>query len=380
MLSFIVKRLLQVVPLLLIIMTLTFFIMRLAPGNPFANERQLSAQVRANMERRFGLDRPMFYVSLWEDEEPAAPAPAEPAGDGGAEAAQTTEAEAPPVKSHFRPRWNGFDNQYNNYFIGRNVKDPDGSRHWEFGVIGGNFGPSTRFTDARSVTDVILTGLPLSLYLGLFAYILAILIGIPIGIVAGYRQNSGVDYASMAVAMIGISVPALVLGPLLILGFALSFYWFPPALMDWVKVGPLYFPNLRYLLLPAIALSAVYAAYIARLTRAGMLETLRADYVRTARAKGLDERSVVLKHALRGALLPVVSFTGPALAFLLGGTIVVERIFALGGLGTFFIQAANNRDYTLTLGIVFFVAAVLIIMNLLVDIAYAYIDPRIKYS
>ena len=343
MFNFIAKRLLQVIPLLLIIMTLTFFIMRLAPGNPFANERQLSAEVRANMERRFGLDRPMFYFS-W------------------------------PLK------WNGFDNQYNTYFVGRNVKEPDGSTRWEWGVLGGNFGPSTRFTDARSVTEVILTGLPLSLALGFTAYLLAILIGIPIGIIAGYKQNSGMDYASMAIAMIGISVPALVLGPLLVLTFALSIYWFPPALMDWIQLGPIWLPNPRYLLLPAIALSAVYAAYIARLTRAGMLETLRADYVRTARAKGLDEKTVILKHALRGALLPVVSFTGPALAFLLGGTIVVERIFALGGLGTFFIQAANNRDYTLTLGIVFFVAAVLIIMNLLVDIAYAYIDPRIKYS
>lgn len=378
MLNFVIRRLLQVIPLLLIIMTLTFFIMRLAPGNPFANERQLSAQVRANMERRFGLDRPMFYFSLWQEVKPeAAPTPE---GDGDKAGGETPAAQPAPSPSRFSPKWNGFDNQYNNYLIGRYVKQEDGSKRWEWGVIGGRFGPSTRFTDARDVSDVILIGLPISLSLGLFAYLLAILIGIPIGIIAGYKQNSGVDYASMAIAMIGISVPALVLGPLLILTFALSIYWFPPALMDWWELGPISIPNFRYLLLPAIALSAVYAAYIARLTRAGMLETLRADYVRTARAKGLDERTVILKHALRGALLPVVSFTGPALAFLLGGTIVVERIFALGGLGTFFIQAANNRDYTLTLGIVLFVAAVLIIMNLLVDIAYAYIDPRIKYS
>ena len=350
MLTFVIKRLLQVIPLLLIVMTLTFFVMRLAPGNPFANERQLSAEVQANLNRRFGLDRPMFYFTI--DRE-----------------------------NYYLPRWNGLDNQYHNYFFWRDVPDPEtGEVRREWGVIGGNFGPSTRFTDARSVTEVILAGLPVSISLGLLAYLFALVLGIPIGIIAAYKQNSSIDYMTMAGAMIGISVPALVLGPVLILAFSLSLYWFPPALMAWERVGPFTLPNLRYILLPALALAALYAAYIARLTRAGMLETLRADYVRTARAKGLSESKVIIRHALRGALLPVVSFTGPALAFLLGGTIVVERIFALAGLGRFFIEAANNRDYTLTLGIVFFVSVVLILMNLLVDIAYAYIDPRIKYS
>jgi oligopeptide transport system permease protein len=279
------------------------------------------------------------------------------------------------------PRWNGLDNQYHNYFFWRDVTDEaTGSTVRDWGVIGGDFGPSTRFTDARSVTEMIMTGLPISLSLGLAAYAIALLVGIPIGIIAAYKQNSAVDYVSMAGAMIGISIPALVMAPVLILVFALTLYLFPPALMEWVSVGGIHFPNPRFLLLPAVALSAVYAAYIARLTRAGMLETLRADYVRTARAKGLVESAVVLRHALRGALLPVVSFTGPALALLLGGAIVVERVFALGGLGRLFIEAANNRDYTLTLGIVFFISVVLVLMNLLVDIAYAYIDPRIKYN
>jgi oligopeptide transport system permease protein len=230
------------------------------------------------------------------------------------------------------------------------------------------------------VTEMILTGLPISLSLGLAAYGIALLIGIPIGVIAAYKQNSTLDYVTMAGAMVGISIPALVLAPVLILVFALTLYVLPPALMEWISIGPLSIPNPRFLILPAFALSAVYAAYIARLTRAGMLETLRADYVRTARAKGLKETAVVVRHALRGALLPVVSFTGPALALLLGGAIVVERVFALGGLGRLFIEASNNRDYTLTLGIVFFISVVLIVMNLLVDIAYAYIDPRIKYS
>ena len=363
MLTFIVKRLLQIIPLLVVIMTLTFFVMRLAPGNPFANERQLSEVVQRNLNRRFGLDRPMFYISLKQSREVTAP-------DGSKH-----------WETYFSPKWNGFDNQYNNYFVGRHVTDETtGERRWEWGVIGGNFGPSTRFTDARSVTEVIKTGLPLSLYLGAMAYVLALLLGIPIGILAAYRQNSAVDYASMASAVFGLSVPALVLGPILVLVLSLSLYIFPPALMEWIDVGPFSVPNFRFLILPAITLSAVYTAYVARLMRAAMLETLRTDYVRTARAKGLTERAVIFRHALRGALLPVVSFTGPALAFLLAGTIVVERIFALGGLGQFFLQSATNRDYTLTLGITFFVAIVLILMNLIVDVAYAYIDPRIKYN
>ena len=363
MLTFIVKRLLQVIPLLLIIMTLTFFVMRLAPGNPFANERQLSEVVQRNMNRRFGLDRPIFYVSVQEYYQVETP-------DGATE-----------WKKRPTLRWNGLDNQYHNYFVGRWVADETSSeRHWEWGVLGGNFGPSTRFTDARSVTDIIWTGLPLSLNLGILAYLIALGVGIPIGIIAAYRQNSAVDYASMAGAVFGLSIPALVLGPILILVLSLSLYIFPPALMEWVEIGGVSVPNFRFLILPAVTLAAVYMAYIARLMRAAMLETLRTDYVRTARAKGLSESAVVFRHALRGALLPVVSFTGPALAFLLGGTIVVERIFALGGLGQFFLQSANNRDYTLTLGIVFFVSTVLILMNLLVDIAYAYIDPRIKYE
>ncbi len=377
MLSFIVKRLLQVIPLLLVIMTLTFFVMRLAPGNPFASERQLSAVIQQNLNRRFGLDRPIFYLSIREswtrfDSE------------GNVEYVNRSifrPFDPPETRSFALVRWNGFDNQYNSYFFGRYVTDEaTQARNWEWGVIGGNFGPSTRFTDARNVTDIILAGLPLSLNLGILAYLIALSIGIPIGIVAAYKQNTSVDYASMASAVLGLSVPALVLGPVLIVAFSLTFYVLPPALMEWIDIGPFSIPNFRFLILPAVTLSAVYTAYVARLMRAAMLETLRTDYVRTARAKGLSERVVVFRHALRGALLPVVSFTGPALAFLIGGTIVVERIFALAGLGQFFLQSANNRDYTLTLGIVFFVAIMLIVMNLIVDVAYAIIDPRIKYS
>jgi oligopeptide transport system permease protein len=175
----------------------------------------------------------------------------------------------------------------------------------------------------------------------------------------------------MAFAMLGISIPNFVLGPILVLVFSLTLYWLPPSRWNG-------FPS-RNLILPVLTLSGLYMAYIARLTRAGMLEVLRSDYIRTARAKGLSETQVVIHHALRGGLMPVVSYTGPALAFLVTGTVVVERIFVLPGLGSYFIQASLNRDEPLIIGIVAFVAITLLLMNLLVDVAYAYLDPRIRY-
>jgi oligopeptide transport system permease protein len=174
----------------------------------------------------------------------------------------------------------------------------------------------------------------------------------------------------MAFAMLGLSVPNFVLGPILVLIFSLGLYWFPPA--RWGGISSL--------ILPIITLSAIYAAYIARLTRAGMLEVMRSDYIRTARAKGLSEKTVLLKHGLRGGIIPVVSFTGPALASLLAGTVVVERVFAIPGLGNIFIQAVLNRDEPLILGIVAFLSILIMIFNLLVDISYGFLDPRIRYE
>jgi oligopeptide transport system permease protein len=216
-----------------------------------------------------------------------------------------------------------------------------------------------------------LRSLPVSAAVGLLAYLLALIVGVTAGSIAALKQNTRWDYASMATAMLGISIPNFVLGPILVLVFSLSLYWLPPS-----RWGG--FPS-RNLILPVLTLSALYMAYIARLTRAGMLEVLNSDYIRTARAKGLSEKDVVIKHALRGGLMPVVSFTGPALAFLLTGTVVIERIFALPGLGNYFIQASLNRDEPLIIGIVAFIAITLLFMNLLVDIAYAYLDPRVRY-
>ena len=233
-----------------------------------------------------------------------------------------------------------------------------------------DFGTSLKY-EGQSVNHIIARSLPVSATVGLLAYLLALLLGVLIGSIAALKQNSFWDYGSMGLAMIGISIPNFVLGPLLVLTFSLYLYWVPPA--RWYG-----FFN-KGLILPVLTLSALYTAYIARLTRAGMLEVLRSDYIRTGRAKGLSETAVLIRHALRGGLMPVISFTGPALAFLLTGTVVVERIFALPGLGNYFIQASLNRDEPLIIGIVAFIAMTLLLMNLLVDIAYAYMDPRIRY-
>ncbi|HLA94967.1 MAG TPA: ABC transporter permease, partial [Pyrinomonadaceae bacterium] len=205
---------------------------------------------------------------------------------------------------------------------------------------------------------------------GIIAYLLALALGLSAGIIAALKQNSLFDYGAMAVAMLGLSVPNFVFGPILVLIFALGLYVVPPA--RWGGVSSI--------ILPVITLAAIYAAYIARLTRAGMLEVLRSDYIRTARAKGLDEKTVLLKHALRGGIIPVVSFTGPALAALLAGTVVVERIFSIPGLGKIFIEAVLNRDEPLVLGIVAFLSILVMVFNLLVDISYGFLDPRIRYE
>jgi oligopeptide transport system permease protein len=236
-------------------------------------------------------------------------------------------------------------------------------------VVRGDFGTSLKY-EGQTVNDILLRTIPVSATIGILAYLLALIVGLTAGTIAALKQNSGFDYGSMAFSMLGISVPNFVLGPILVLVFSLWLYWLPPARWG----GPL------NLILPVVTLSAIYMAYIARLTRAGMLEVLRSDYIRTARAKGLSERAVIFRHALRGGLMPVISYTGPALASLLAGAVVVERVFALPGLGNVFLQSAFNRDEPLTLGIVGFVSILVMVFNLLVDIAYAFLDPRIRYE
>ena len=232
-----------------------------------------------------------------------------------------------------------------------------------------DFGPSYKFP-ARQVREIIFEALPVSLELGGWALLVSLLVGIPIGVIAAVKQNSNTDFLSMGVALAGVSIPNFVLGPVLVLAFALTWFLFPPALWQ----GP------ASRVLPVLTLSTAYVAYVARLTRAGMLEVLGQDYIRTARAKGLSERVVVTKHALRLGLMPVVSYLGPAAARIMMGSVVVESIFAVPGLGRYLVNAAFNRDYTLVLGTVLFYAAFLMLLNLLVDVLYTRLDPRVELA
>lgn len=305
MLSFIIRRLLLIIPMAIVVITLTWTLIRLAPGNFYEDQKALPAAVVENIKEKYGLNKPWYTqygIMLWN-------------------------------------------------------------------TLRGDFGESVKY-QGQTVNEIIWRHFPYSATIGILAYILALFIGLAAGIIAALKQNSAFDYGSMSLAMLGLSVPNFVLGPILVLVFSLWLYWFPPA-----QLG-----SLSSLVLPVITLAGIYAAYIARLTRAGMLEVMRSDYIRTARAKGLDETTVLLKHGLRGGLIPVISFTGPALAALLAGTVVVEKVFAIPGLGNIFIQSIFNRDEPLILGIVAFLSILIMIFNLLVDISYAFLDPRIRYE
>ncbi|TNE91976.1 MAG: ABC transporter permease [Deltaproteobacteria bacterium] len=302
MLGHVLRRLLGIIPLVLLLALVTFALLKLAPGGPFSAERALPPEIERQLEEKFLLDRP-------------------------------------------------FHEQYFAY-VG--------------GILDGTL-PSLK-RPGETVGELIATSVPASFTLGSMALLVALALGIPAGVIAALRQNSLLDYGSMSIALIGISVPNFVLGPLLVSLFALQLGLVPPALWD----GP------RNMILPAVTLGAAYAAYVARLTRAGMLEVIRSDFVRTARAKGLSELQVVVRHALKGGLLPVVTWLGPATARILTGTVVIEKIFNVPGLGYYFVQSALDRDYSMVLGVVMFYATLLMVMNLLVDVAYTYLDPRVE--
>lgn len=237
-------------------------------------------------------------------------------------------------------------------------------------LLHGDFGPSFKYA-SRSVTEIIGIGIPVTMELGCYALLVAVLVGITSGVFAALRPNSWQDYLPMSFAMLGMCMPAFVLGPILLLVFAIGLQWFPVS--GWGDS-----PGDK--VLPAITLGAAYAAYIARLTRGGMLDVLSQDYIRTAKAKGLTTTRIVLVHALRGGLSPVISFSGPAIAGLLSGSFVVETIFQIPGLGRFYLQAAFNRDYTMILGATIFFACLIIFFNLLADIVSVLLDPKLRHS
>lgn len=301
---FVIGRLLQAIPVILAVITVTFFLMRVAPGGPFDGEKAVIPEVKAALEAQYRLDQPL----LW---------------------------------------------QYLTY-----LRD----------LASGDFGPSFKYP-GRSVNELIGAGLPVTAELGVYALLLATLLGALAGVIAALKPNTAQDYLPMGLAMIGICVPSLLLGPLLVLVFGIQLEWLPVS--GWGDI-----PGDK--ILPSITLGAAYAAYIARLARAGMLEVLSQDYIRTARAKGLPEWQVVVKHGLRGGLLPVLAFLGPAFAGLLAGSFVVETVFQIPGLGRFYVQAAFNRDYTMILGTSVFLSVLIVLFNLLSDLLAAALNPRLR--
>ncbi|MEM9695606.1 MAG: ABC transporter permease subunit, partial [Myxococcota bacterium] len=236
-------------------------------------------------------------------------------------------------------------------------------------VLRGDLGPSFKYA-GRSVNEIVATSLPISAELGLWAMLVALVVGIPLGIVGAVRQGTVADSLAMAVAMVGISVPRFVSAPLLVLWLSLGWYWLPVARWE----------SWRHMVLPVLCAALPTAAYVARLTRVGMLEVVRSDFIRTARAKGLRERRIIAVHALRGGLLPVVSFLGPAFSGLLVGSLVIEQIFVIPGMGRYFVEAATNRDYNLVMGVTLVYGVILMVLNTVVDIAYAWLDPRVKLT
>ncbi len=298
-------RLLSAIPALFILITLTFFMMRAAPGGPFDRERDLDPQVRAKLEQAYHLDESLLQ-------------------------------------------------QYGRYLTA---------------LAHGDLGPSFKYAD-HSVNELIAEGFPVSLEIGGLAMLLALLLGSALGIAAALRHNSTIDYSVMTLAMVGISIPNYVFAPLAILLFAVTLGWLPAG--GWSS-GAL--PNL---VLPVLALAAPQIAYIARLMRGSMIEVLNASYIRTARAKGLSERVVILRHALRPAVLPVLSYLGPASAGIITGSVVIEQIFGIPGIGRYFVTAALNRDYTVVMGVVIFYGVLVILFNFIVDLLYGVLDPRAR--
>ncbi|HEX6992951.1 MAG TPA: oligopeptide ABC transporter permease OppB [Gammaproteobacteria bacterium] len=305
MLRYSIRRLLGAIPTLFVLIAIAFFMMRVAPGGPFDQERSLPVEVEANLRAAYRLDEPLYL-------------------------------------------------QFARYLGG---------------VLHGDFGPSFHYRD-YTVTELIAAGFPVSLKLGATAILLAVVVGVTAGSIAALRQNRVTDHAVMTVSMTGISIPNFVMAPILILVFAIYLRWLPAG---WGGA-------LRNMVLPVIALALPQIAYIARLTRGSMIEVLRSNFIRTAKAQGLSTRTIVLKHALKPALLPVVSYLGPATAAVITGSVVIEQIFGVPGIGRFFVQGALNRDYTLVMGVVVFYGALIIAFNFLVDLAYAWLDPKVKYS
>ena len=306
MVKFILRRCLEAIPTLFILITISFFMMRLAPGSPFTGERNLPPEVMANIEAKYHLNDPILK-------------------------------------------------QYGNYLLQ---------------LAEGDFGPSFKYKD-YSVNELVASAFPVSAKLGAAAFLFAVVLGVTAGTVAALYQNSRWDYTIMGFAMTGVVIPSFVVAPLLVLVFAITLRWLPAG--GWNGGAG------KYVLLPMVALSLSYIASIARITRGAMIEVLHANFIRTARAKGLPMRHVILRHALKPALLPVLSYMGPAFVGIITGSMVIEMIFGLPGIGQLFVNGALNRDYSLVLSLTILVGGLTILFNAIIDVLYAIIDPKIRY-
>jgi oligopeptide transport system permease protein len=306
LLRYAITRLLGAIPTLLVIISLAFLLLHAAPGGPFDSAKKIPPAIKANIDRMYHLDEPLY-------------------------------------KQYFR---------------------------YLASILRGDFGPSYQYRDT-TVNEIIRQGFPIDAEIGGIAILGALLIGMPIGIIAALRRNTFWDYVPMGFSMVGISVPVFVVAPILILIFAVSLHWLPAG--GWVSRSP------SHVLLPAVALAAPYIAYVARLMRGSMVEVLNSPFILMARAKGVPRRLIILRHAIKPALMPLVSFLGPAVAGVITGSIVIETIFGLPGIGRAFVDGALNRDYTLVLGVTVLYGMLIVAFNLLADLSYSLLDPRVRY-
>jgi oligopeptide transport system permease protein len=305
MVTYTAKRLLGALPTLFVLISIAFFMIRMAPGGPFDTDRTLPPEMEANLRAAYHLDEPLYQ-------------------------------------------------QYGRYLSN---------------IVVGDFGPSFQYKDF-TVTELLWTGFPVSLRLGMASITLALFFGTIAGCFAALRQNSKLDHLVMTISMTGVSIPTFVIAPLLILLFAVYLGWLP--------AGGLGSGGVANFILPTVSLALPQVAYIARLMRGSMIEVLRSPFIRTAKAQGLSIKTIIIRHALKPAMMPVISYLGPATAGIITGSVVIEQIFGIPGLGRFFIQGALNRDYTLVMGVVIFYGIIIILFNLCVDIIYAYLDPKLR--
>ncbi len=348
---YIARRMIYLVVVLIVVSFITFGLMHAVPGGPFDREKALPPEIMANLENRYHLDDPLWKQYLQYLYDVFVP---------------RITAEAPQGTLQ------------DDYLITARV-----GNMW---IKWMNFGPSYS-SRSRTVNDIFRQQLPISAQLGTMALLVALIIGMPLGIIAALKQNTIFDYISMSVAIFGVSVPVIVLGPILIWIFGVTLKWLPPT--GWgakppyilgflpAHIGWDYF---KFAIMPSVALGLGSSAVIARLTRASLLQTIREDYIRTARAKGLQEQLVITRHALKNSLIPVVTILGPMFAALVTGTFVTELVFGIPGMGKYFVTSITNRDYPVIMGTILLYAVFLVIANLFVDIIYAYLDPRIRYD